>query len=286
MTRLHAVALVVFCGALAHLRSMETVQSYGAQAAPGAQEPGNQSWSPGVQKAPETSPPLSPADEMKHFYLPPGYRVELVASEPLVQDPIAVDWDADGRLWVVEYPEYVPNLTDPEPNLEPDGPDQRARRHRQRRQDGQAHGLCRWARAGTVREGARPRHPRPRTARHLVDEKHQRQSEDGTKEKVGTDQGVATAASRGTRTRCVGVSTTTSFRRIERVITAALERWDVGGAPDVVARRIGDRQDNFGRMFRNSSEATLQVNLVPTPYLARTRRRSALAGAMRSSPMM
>ena len=97
MTRLHAVALVVFCGALAHLRSMETVPSYGAQAAPGAQETSDRSWSPGVQKAPETSPPLSPADEMKHFYLPPGYRVELVASEPLVQDPIAVDWDADGR---------------------------------------------------------------------------------------------------------------------------------------------------------------------------------------------
>lgn len=58
---------------------------------------------------------------MKHFYLPPGYRVELVASEPLVQDPIAVDWDADGRLWVVEYPEYVRSLTDPEPNLEPIG---------------------------------------------------------------------------------------------------------------------------------------------------------------------
>ena len=121
MTRLHAVALVVFCGALAHLRSMETVPSYGAQAALGAQEPSDRSWSPGVQKAPETSPPLSPADEMKHFYLPPGYRVELVASEPLVQDPIAVDWDADGRLWVVEYPEYVRNLTDPEPNLEPIG---------------------------------------------------------------------------------------------------------------------------------------------------------------------
>ena len=115
MTRLHAVALVVFCGALAAL---------------GAQEPSDRSWSPGVQKAPETSPPLSPADEMKHFYLPPGYRVELVASEPLVQDPIAVDWDADGRLWVVEYPEYVRNLTDPEPNLEPIGRISRARRHR------------------------------------------------------------------------------------------------------------------------------------------------------------
>ena len=109
---------------------METVPSYGAQAAPGAQEPSDRSWSPGVQKAPATSPPLSPADEMKHFYLPPGYRVELVASEPLVQDPIAVDWDADGRLWVVEYPEYVRNLTGPGTEPGADGPDQRARRHR------------------------------------------------------------------------------------------------------------------------------------------------------------
>jgi hypothetical protein len=49
---------------------------------------------------------------MKRFYLPPGYRIELVASEPLVQDPIAADWDADGRLWVVEYPEFVRNLAD------------------------------------------------------------------------------------------------------------------------------------------------------------------------------
>ena len=25
--------------------------------------------------------------------MPPGYRLELVASEPLVQDPIVMDWD-------------------------------------------------------------------------------------------------------------------------------------------------------------------------------------------------
>jgi hypothetical protein len=48
----NAVAFVVFCGALAHLRSMETVPGYGAQAVPGAQEPGDRSWSPGIQKAP------------------------------------------------------------------------------------------------------------------------------------------------------------------------------------------------------------------------------------------
>ncbi|WP_435020039.1 PVC-type heme-binding CxxCH protein [Tundrisphaera sp. TA3] len=36
----------------------------------------------------------------------PGFRVELVASEPLVRDPVAFDWGADGRLWVVEMGDY------------------------------------------------------------------------------------------------------------------------------------------------------------------------------------
>ena len=39
------------------------------------------------------SPALSPEAEMKTFFLPPGYHVELVASEPMVEDPILIDWD-------------------------------------------------------------------------------------------------------------------------------------------------------------------------------------------------
>ncbi len=35
-----------------------------------------------------------------------GFKVETVAQEPLVLDPIAFDWDADGRLWVVEMGDY------------------------------------------------------------------------------------------------------------------------------------------------------------------------------------
>ena len=50
---------------------------------------------------------LSADDEMKTLVLPPGYRVELVASEPLVIDPIAIDFDADGRLWVLEMPGFM-----------------------------------------------------------------------------------------------------------------------------------------------------------------------------------
>src|SRR5687767_9884847 len=48
------------------------------------------------------SPILSPADAIKTLHLAPGYRLELVAAEPLVKDPILAEFDGDGRLWVVE----------------------------------------------------------------------------------------------------------------------------------------------------------------------------------------
>ena len=72
--------------------------------------PANRPWPPGVQKVPADSPPLSPADALKTFYMPPGYHVELVASEPMVQAPVAIDWDPQGRLWAVEMPGYMSDI--------------------------------------------------------------------------------------------------------------------------------------------------------------------------------
>jgi len=66
-------------------------------------------WPPPVQKVTPHSPPLSPADERETFFLPPGYGVELVASEPMVVDPIAIDFDPDGRMWVVEMLGFMPD---------------------------------------------------------------------------------------------------------------------------------------------------------------------------------
>jgi mono/diheme cytochrome c family protein/glucose/arabinose dehydrogenase len=64
-------------------------------------------WPPPVRKTPEKAPALSAEEEQKTFVLPSGYRVELVAKEPLVIDPIAIDFDADGRLWVLEMPGFM-----------------------------------------------------------------------------------------------------------------------------------------------------------------------------------
>ena len=35
-----------------------------------------------------------------------GLEARLVASEPLVRQPVAIDFDDRGRLWVIQYLQY------------------------------------------------------------------------------------------------------------------------------------------------------------------------------------
>ncbi len=54
---------------------------------------------------------LSPADERKAFTVPAGFDVQLVASEPDIQKPMQMAFDAKGRLWVTtsyHYPFAAP----------------------------------------------------------------------------------------------------------------------------------------------------------------------------------
>ncbi|MDI1314003.1 PVC-type heme-binding CxxCH protein [Prosthecobacter sp.] len=50
--------------------------------------------------------PKSPQDSLKALHVKPGFEAMLVAAEPLVQDPVFIDWDAKGRMWVVEMGDY------------------------------------------------------------------------------------------------------------------------------------------------------------------------------------
>ena len=43
---------------------------------------------------------------LKSIRVEPGFQVEIAAVEPLVKDPIAFEWGADGKLWVVEMGDY------------------------------------------------------------------------------------------------------------------------------------------------------------------------------------
>ena len=59
------------------------------------------------------------------MHVPPGLRIDIVASEPLIESPVAFEWGADGKLWVVEMRDY--------PNADPDST--------QRRHDPKAQGM-------------------------------------------------------------------------------------------------------------------------------------------------
>lgn len=56
------------------------------------------------------APVLSPSEAMETFQLAPGYRIELVASEPQIANPIFFEFDPDGRIWVIEYRGYMRDL--------------------------------------------------------------------------------------------------------------------------------------------------------------------------------
>ncbi|MFN0051097.1 MAG: PVC-type heme-binding CxxCH protein [Planctomycetales bacterium] len=51
-------------------------------------------------------PPKEPAEAQKTFQALDGFRLDLLAAEPLTTDPIALDYDENGRAYVVEMSDY------------------------------------------------------------------------------------------------------------------------------------------------------------------------------------
>ena len=51
-------------------------------------------------------PPLSPSEALLKFQVPEGFRVELVAAEPDLLNPVAMAFDDRGRIYVTESFEY------------------------------------------------------------------------------------------------------------------------------------------------------------------------------------
>lgn len=58
----------------------------------------------------DPSPPNSPEEELLTFQLPSNLTMQLVASEPMIQDPVVVTFDEEGRLWVVEMRGFMPDI--------------------------------------------------------------------------------------------------------------------------------------------------------------------------------
>ena len=56
----------------------------------------------GLTKIPDTSIQA----QLDSFVLPEGAKINLFASEPVVRNPIHMNWDSMGRLWVAGSPLY------------------------------------------------------------------------------------------------------------------------------------------------------------------------------------
>jgi mono/diheme cytochrome c family protein/glucose/arabinose dehydrogenase len=53
---------------------------------------------------------LSPQESLKSFHMPDGYHLQLVASEPMIQEPVAIAWDGNGRMFVAELNTYMQDI--------------------------------------------------------------------------------------------------------------------------------------------------------------------------------
>ncbi len=64
-----------------------------------------------------SSPFLKPTEALKAITVPKGFRVQLAAAEPMVQQPIDMAWDERGRLWIAECYTYAEKETNFEKKL-------------------------------------------------------------------------------------------------------------------------------------------------------------------------
>ena len=63
-------------------------------------------WQPDYSGELPRIAPQAPADAIKTFTTAPGFEIQQIAAEPLLFDPVAAAFDADGRLYVIEMRDY------------------------------------------------------------------------------------------------------------------------------------------------------------------------------------
>ena len=226
-------------------------------------------WPPAVQKISTSAPVLSPTEALATFSMPSGYRLELVASEPMIQDPVAIDWDASGRLWAIELPGYMRDMMS---TGEYDATG-RIVVLEDKNDDGImdtrtvfADGLIQPRALKVLDRGALVGEP-PNV--WLLKDNDRDLHVDG-KELVTTGY--------GRRETNVEVNANGLYWALDNRIYAAgigvdmYFRWQGGRIETQKSLSRGQwglTQDDAGRIYRNHNESVLHVDLIPTPYFAR-----------------
>ena len=60
--------------------------------------------------SPDPVPLFTPEESLAQFKLATGFKIELVAHEPMIKDPVFIEWDDEGRMWVGELRTYMMDL--------------------------------------------------------------------------------------------------------------------------------------------------------------------------------
>jgi mono/diheme cytochrome c family protein/glucose/arabinose dehydrogenase len=215
----------------------------------------------------QAAPVLSPADELKTFVMQPGYRLELVASEPLIQDPVVIDWDAEGRLWAIEMPGYMRDIQASREH-EPDG---RVVVLQDTTGDGRMDKRTVFADALAL-----PRALKVLDKGVLVGEPPNLWFMRDTNDDLKADAKELVTNRYGRREANVEHNANSLFWGIDNWIhTSEVDTFlRLKDGKFEVKRTLargqwGATQDDAGRIFRNSNESALHADLVPTVYFAR-----------------
>jgi glucose/arabinose dehydrogenase len=56
------------------------------------------------------APPLSVEEALRTFTLQPGFQIEAVASDPMIETPVEIEFDPAGRMYVLEMRGFMPNI--------------------------------------------------------------------------------------------------------------------------------------------------------------------------------
>ena len=220
------------------------------------------------------APPLSPEEALKSFRLQPGFRVECVAADPLVQNPIQIAFDPDGRLWVLEMRGYMPNI-DGRGELEKSGDvvvlEDTDGDRRMDKRTVFLDGLVMPRALALVRGGVLVAEPpnlwfcRDTNGDLKCDEKSAVASDYAIEAdpKLGAranHEHTANGLLRNLDNWIYSANYTARFRNTDGF-------WQ--REPTIYRGQWGISQDDFGRLFYNSNEDPLRADFVPSHYLVR-----------------
>ncbi|MDB6039589.1 MAG: dehydrogenase [Verrucomicrobiales bacterium] len=236
---------------------------------------GEEQQAPAIAAKAPPAPPLTPAEALKTFKLQPGFHMELVASEPMIEDPVAVAFDPDGKIFVLEMRGF---MRDADGNGQND-PLGRVTVLEDTDGDGEADkshvfvdGLVMPRAIALVRGGLLVAEPpklwffRDTNGDGKADEKIEVSSDYGSQE---NPEHTSNGLMWGLDNWIYSANHTIRYRNINGT-------WEKG--PTAFGGQWGISQDDYGRIFHNSNSDPLRADLIPSQYLARNPYFRATAG--------